>query len=91
MKHGSLIKVIKKFYVGNTTVFTRFHPPCSRHWIHGLNVPAVSDRCLQKLNQLLWVSGVGPRRRHHLAWPQEGHLQGHGMVVEDKHLVLLLP
>lgn len=56
-----------------------------------INVPAVSDRCLQKLNQLLRVSGVGPGRRHHLAWPQEGHLQGHGMVVEDKHLVLLFP
>lgn len=26
-----------------------------------------------------------------MAWPQEGHLQGHGVVVEDKHLILLLP
>lgn len=53
--------------------------------------PAVSDRCLEKLNELLWICGVGPRGRHHLARPQEGHLQSHGVVVEDKHLVLLFP
>lgn len=55
------------------------------------NKPAIGYRCLQKLNQLLWVGGIGPRRRHHLAWPEEGHLQRHGVVVEHKHLVLLLP
>ena len=53
--------------------------------------PAVSDRRLQELNQLLWVSGVGPGSGHHLAWPQEGHFQSHGVVVEDQHLILLLP
>lgn len=60
-------------------------------WDKCIGWPAVSDRRLEKLNQLLWVSGVGPRSRHHLAWPQEGHFQGHGVVVEDEHLVLLLP
>lgn len=53
--------------------------------------PAVSDGRLEKLDQLLWVCRVGPGRGHHLARPQERHLQGHGVVVEDKHLVLLLP
>lgn len=53
--------------------------------------PAISDRRLEELDQFLWVCGVGPGRRHHLSRPQEGHLQGHGVVVEDQHLVLLLP
>lgn len=55
------------------------------------NKPAISYRCLQELKQLLWVGGVGPRSRHHLTWPEEGHLQRHGVVVENQHLVLLLP
>ena len=54
-------------------------------------VPAVGHWRLQELDELVCVGGVGPGRRHHLAGPQEGHLQGHGVVVEDQHLVLLLP
>lgn len=47
MKHGSLIKVIKKIYVGNTTDFIRFLPLCSRHWIHEyeMYLRSVIDAC----------------------------------------------
>lgn len=53
--------------------------------------PAIRHRCLQELDELVWVGGIGPGRWHHLPWPQEGHLQCHRVVVEDQHLVLLLP
>lgn len=62
-----------------------------QQWNNCEGRPAVRDRRLEKLHQLLWICGVGPGRGHHLSRPQEGHLQSHGVVVEDKHLVLFLP
>ena len=62
-----------------------------QQWNNCEGRPAVRDRRLEELHQLLWICGVGPGRGHHLSRPQEGHLQSHGVVVEDKYLVLLLP
>ena len=55
------------------------------------NRPAIGDGGLEELHQLLRVGGVGPGGGHHLAGPEERDLQSHRVVVEHKHLELLLP
>lgn len=52
---------------------------------------SLGDGRLKEQNQFFRVCGVGPGRWHHLPGPEEGHLQSHGTVVEDQHLVVLLP